>query len=188
MGLGSNMQRSLLSGWHISGWRSIVEMQDSAFGSSHGAFLQKPGRDGASNPVPARGKTCIFSQDFGPRDVAREIAYDVDQLHDDLPQPYRMLNGLLNDLVATSTEMTFVDAGDSSLATGQLEWRVQDGSRPRTASPPLLRPSAALHVGQLVAWCAVEGTPFRIAVEQSGALVACVTREPAAVALSAVVS
>ena len=152
-------------------------MQDSAYGSSHGAFLQKPGGNGGSVvTAPPCARTCKFSCDFGPRDVAREIAYDVDQLHDDLPQPYRMINRLLNDLVEMSTEMVFAKEDDSTLDTGRLQWRVQDNGDSRSANTQVLRPYAALPLGQLVAWCPVEGTPFTIAVDQGGALVACVHR------------
>ena len=119
----------------------------------------------------------MFSVDFGPRDTGNEIAYDVDQLHDELPQPYRMVNRLINDLVAMATDMTFVDRDDRSLDTGRLDWQVKNGATATAAAPcgaDLLAvlPSAALPVGQLVAWSAVSGTPYRIAVEQSGALVA----------------
>ena len=85
-------------------------MQDSAYGSSHGTFLQKP-LDAEEALVPTRRvqKSCKFSTDFGPRDVADEIAYDVDQLHDELPQPYRFVNQLINQLISDATDKTFVD-------------------------------------------------------------------------------
>ena len=151
-------------------------MQDSAYGSSHGAFLQKP-LDADEDMVPTGmrrgGKTCKFSTDFGPRDVADEIAYDVDQLHDELPQPYRFVNQLINQLVSDSMDKTFVDEADSSLATGALDWRVPEAEQVVGLPPDkVLRPVAALPLGQLACWAAVEGTPFRIAVDQVGTMIA----------------
>eukprot|EP01047_Picozoa_sp_COSAG01_P021449 COSAG01_NODE_1244_length_11080_cov_16.595338_8_plen_175_part_00 len=157
-------------------------MQDSAYGSSHGAFLQKPSDDAVPTPsARARRKTCKFSTDFGPRDVAAEINYDVDQLHDRLPQPYRLINQLLNELVIAATEQTFADDSDKSLATGCLDWRVHEGAAAgvvqggRSAEAVVVRASstAPFDLGGLVAWCPVAGTPFRIAADASGALIAC---------------
>ena len=152
-------------------------MQDSAYGSSHGAFLQKPLDGDEEDMVPTGmrrgGKTCKFSTDFGPRDVADEIAYDVDQLHDELPQPYRFVNQLINQLVGDSMDKTFVDEADSSLATGALDWRVPEAEQVVGLPPDkILRPVAALPLGQLACWAAVQGTPFRIAVDQVGTMIA----------------
>lgn len=152
----------------------LVAMQDSAYGSSHGAFLQKP-LDADEEQVPNRrvGKSCKFSTDFGPRDVADEIAYDVDQLHDELPQPYRFVNQLINQLVSDATDKTFVDKADASLATGQLDWRVPEAEQVVGLPPDkILRPVAALPLGQIACWAAIQGTPFRIAVDQVGTMIA----------------
>ena len=102
-------------------------MQDSAYGSSHGAFLQKPAEQDAVPTV--RAKSCKFSTDFGPRDVADEIAYDVDQLHDELPQPYRFVNQLIKQLVSDALDKTFVDASATSLEEGRLDWRLPEAEQ-----------------------------------------------------------
>ena len=150
-----------------------LAMQDSAYGSSHGTFLQKP--LDAEELVPTRRvqKSCKFSTDFGPRDVADEIAYDVDQLHDELPQPYRFVNQLITQLISEASEKTFVDAADSTLATGRLDWRMPEAAQ-ATVLPAnkVLRPVAELPLGQLACWTAVQGTPFRIAVDQVGTMIA----------------
>lgn len=149
-------------------------MQDSAYGSSHGAFLQKP-LDGDEELVPTRRvqKSCKFSTDFGPRDVADEIAYDVDQLHDELPQPYRFVNQLINQLISDAPEKKFVDDADKTIATGRLVWRVPEAEQATDLpADKILRPVGALPLGQLACWTAVQGTPFRIAVDQVGTMIA----------------
>ena len=146
-------------------------MQDSAYGSSHGAFLQKPAEQDAVPTV--RAKSCKFSTDFGPRDVADEIAYDVDQLHDELPQPYRFVNQLIKQLVSDALDKTFVDASATSLEEGRLDWRLPEAEQKvELPADKILRPVATLPLGQIVCWTTVPGTPFRVAVDQVGTMIA----------------
>ena len=148
-------------------------MQDSAYGSSHGAFLQKPLVDGDEEVVPTRRiqKSCKFGTDFGPR--MWWMRRRCDQLHDELPQPYRYVNQLINQLIRDATDKTFVDDGDNTLATGRLDWRVPEAEQ-ATELPvdKVMRPVGALPLGQLACWAAVQGTPFRIAVDQVGTMIA----------------
>ena len=152
-------------------------MMDSAFGSSHGSFLQRPAEQVDAVPV-VRTRTCKFSCDFGPRDAVEEINYDVDQLHDVLPQPYRFINQLLGELVETSTGMVFQDQYDTGLTTGQLQWRINAADSDWTDQAMIMYPGKSVALGQLLAWSNLQGTPFRIAVDLSGAVLACASARP----------